>query len=378
MIGIIRNMLRRKVRTSLTVFGIAVGVFALTVMGAMSEGFATTVDGAVLLFSHAIQLSPARQGPGLKTPITMTTVAHVRQVGGVRYVANIIGGSLAEDDSGASFGPDESVYGVDPAYIRDFFGSVPLQTGRWLDPGDFRATVVGSNVAAKHHLGIGSVLTWHKNDYTVVGIMAPTNTFPDGYALMPFEAVRYDQKLPQSAVGELQAVAEPDADPEVVTKAINEEVPEVHAKSPGQSAAEIRQSLAIFSVLILGGAALAAIIGGLAVVNTMIMSVSERTREIGIKKALGADDRTIVGEFLAEAGLIGLLGGASGVWAGWIVATILNAVLAQALGGSDLWHVTPRLVAIVMTFALGLGLVAGVYPALSAARLDPVVALRAE
>jgi putative ABC transport system permease protein len=378
MIVVVHNMLRRKVRTGLTIFGIAVGVFALTVMGAMSEGFATTVDGAVQLFSHAIQLSPVQQSSGQKTLITTTTVAHVRQVAGVRYVANIIGGSLAEDDTGGSFGPDESVYGVDPAYIRDFFGTVPLRAGRWLDPGDFRATVVGANVATKHHLAVGSTLTWRQKDYTVVGVMAPTNTFPDGYALMPYEAVRYDQKLPVSAIGELQAVAEPNADPEVVTKAINREVPEVQAKSPGQSAAEIRQSLAIFSILTLGGAALAALIGGLAVVNTMIMSVSERTREIGIKKALGAEDRTIVGEYLAEAGLIGLAGGATGIWAGWVVATLLNVVLAQALGSSAIWQVTPRLVIVVLTFAVSLGLVAGVYPALSAARLDPVVALRSE
>jgi putative ABC transport system permease protein len=378
MIRIVRGMLRRKVRTGLTIFGIAVGVFALTVMGAMSEGFATTVDGAVRLFSHAIQLSPVQQASGQKTSITTTTVAHVRQVAGVRYVANIIGGRLAEDDTSVSFGPDESVYGVDPSYIRDFFGSLPLRAGRWLDPGDFRATVVGANVASKHHLSVGSTLTWRQKDYTVVGIMAPTNTFPDGYALMPYEAVRYDQKLLVSAIGELQAVAEPETDPEVVTKAINQEVPEVHAKSPGQSAAEIQQSLAIFSILTLGGAVMAAIIGGLAVVNTMIMSVNERTREIGIKKALGAEDRAIVGEYLAEAGLIGLAGGASGVWAGWVVATLLNAVLAQSLGGSALWQVTPRLVVVVLTFALGLGLVAGVYPALIAARLDPVVALRSD
>ena len=128
----------------------------------------------------------------------------------------------------------------------------------------------------------------------------------------------------------------------------------------------------------LGGAVLAGIVGGLAVVNTMIMSVNERTREIGIKKALGAEDSTIIREFLTEAALMGLIGGLAGAWFGWVTATMLNVLLAGALGGSDVWLVTPRLIALVMGFALGLGLFAGIYPAWSAARLDPVQALRAE
>jgi putative ABC transport system permease protein len=136
--------------------------------------------------------------------------------------------------------------------------------------------------------------------------------------------------------------------------------------------------MVVFNVIVLGGAALAAVVGGLAVVTTMIMSVNERTREIGIKKALGADDSTIVREYLAEAALMGLFGGASGLWFGWVVANLLNVVVAGGQGGSDVWLVTPRLAVMVLAFAVGLGLIAGVYPAWSAARLDPVQALRAE
>ena len=159
---------------------------------------------------------------------------------------------------------------------------------------------------------------------------------------------------------------------------INREVSRVHAKSPQEFVAEIRQAMVIFNIITLGGAVLAAIVGGLAVINTMIMSVNERTREIGIKKALGADDSTIVREYLTEAALIGLLGGIVGTWFGWVAVTILNDVLAASLGGSDVWLVTPRLILYVLAFALALGLLAGVYPAWAAARLDPVQALRAE
>lgn len=377
MIRIIRNMARRKVRTGLTVFGIAIGVFALTVMGAMSENFAGQLDGAVRLYSRVIGIQPAKRGADAR--LTHATVAHLRQVDGVLYVVNVIGSSLDDTgDNGISFGPPETVIGVDPTYLKYVYGSIPLQAGRWLDPSDERATVVGAKVAQKHHLGIGSALTWKKHDFTVVGIMSDTNTFPDQYALMPFDAAQRELKLAPSVVGELQVIVQPNADPDVVTRQINQQVPEVTAKSPKQEAAEIAQAMAVFNVIVLGGAALAALVGGLAVVNTMIMSVNERTREIGIKKALGAEDRTIIREYLSEAAMIGLFGGTAGLWAGWIVASLLNATIAASIGGSDVWQVTPRLALWVMVFAIGLGLVAGVYPAWSAARLDPVQALRAE
>jgi len=376
MMRILRNLARRKVRTGLTMFGIAIGVFALTVMGAMSENFAQIISGAEKLSSRTIQISPASRT--IDDRLTRVTLAHLRQVDGVQEVVTTLGGLLSDTSTGASFGPPEQVYGIDPAYIPDVFGTVSLAAGRWLDSADDRATVVGFKVAANHGLGIGSTLTWRKNDYVVVGIMAETETFPDEFAIMPYETVRRDLKLPPSVVGGVSVVPDPGADPEVVAARINREVPKVVAKSPRQFVEEIRQAMVIFNIITLGGAVLAAIVGGLAVINTMIMSVNERTREIGIKKALGADDSTIVREYLTEAALIGLFGGVVGIWFGWVVVTVLNDVLAASLGGSTVWLVTPRLILYVLGFALALGLLAGVYPAWAAARLDPVQALRAE
>jgi putative ABC transport system permease protein len=376
MIQILRNLARRRVRTGLTVFGIAIGVFALTVMGAMSENFANLLDNAERLSSQDIQISPASRSPEDRPD--RTTLAHLRQVEGVKSVVTTLGGILSDTDTGVSFGPPNQVYGIDPAYLPDVLGSVPLAAGRWLDAGDFRSAVVGSKVASGDHLGVGSILTWRKNDYLVVGIMGETDTFPDNFAVMPLDTVRRDLRLPTDIVGGITVVPEPGVDPEVVAARINDQVSKVRAKSPRQFVAEIRQGLAVFNIIMLGGAVLAGIVGGLAVVNTMIMSVNERTREIGIKKALGAEDRTIVREFLTEAAAMGVIGGLAGAWSGWVAATLLNVVLSSSLGGSNVWLVTPRLIALVLSFALGLGLFAGIFPAWSAARLDPVQALRAE
>jgi len=199
MIQILRNLARRRVRTGLTVFGIAIGVFALTVMGAMSENFANLLDNAERLSSQDIQISPASRSPEDRPD--RTTLAHLRQVEGVKSVVTTLGGILSDTDTGVSFGPPNQVYGIDPAYLPDVLGSVPLAAGRWLDAGDFRSAVVGSKVASGDHLGVGSTLTWRKNDYLVVGIMGETDTFPDNFAVMPLDTVRRDLRLPPHAVG---------------------------------------------------------------------------------------------------------------------------------------------------------------------------------
>ena len=230
MMQILRNMARRWVRTGLTVFGIAIGVFALTVMGAMSENFANLLDSAERLASRNIQIQPATRS--IDDRIDRTTIAHLKQVDGVEAVVTTLGGILADDNTDVSFGPPNQVYGIDPVYIPDVLGSVQLQAGRWLDESDFRATVVGSKVAVSYNLGIGSTLTWRKNDYTVVGIMSETDTFPDNFAVMPEDTVRRDLKLPADVIGSLTVIPEPGLDPEVVANRINDEVSKVRAQSP--------------------------------------------------------------------------------------------------------------------------------------------------
>ena len=106
----------------------------------------------------------------------------------------------------------------------------------------------------------------------------------------------------------------------------------------------------------------------------MVMSVTERVREIGIKKAVGAPTSAILREFLIEATLLGAIGGVIGLVAGTILVYVLNAQTAGS--GTSVFLVTPMLLLRSLAFATVLGALAGIYPALRAARLDPVAALR--
>jgi putative ABC transport system permease protein len=129
---------------------------------------------------------------------------------------------------------------------------------------------------------------------------------------------------------------------------------------------------AIFTAITTVAALLALVIGGLSVVNTMLMAVTERVREIGLKKAVGARTRHVLGEFLAESTLIGAIGGVLGFSLGYLLTLALDGT-----GGSGgLFLVTPRLVILCLGFAVVLGAVAGLLPAARASRMDPVLALR--
>ncbi len=132
----------------------------------------------------------------------------------------------------------------------------------------------------------------------------------------------------------------------------------------------------IFNAIIIGVALISLIVGGLSVINTMAMSVAERTREIGIKRAIGGSRFRVVREIVAEAGFIGLLGGLIGLALGALVVVAANG--AGRSSGTILFDLTPGTAVFAIVFSTVLGAIAGIVPALHAARLDPVVALRYE
>jgi putative ABC transport system permease protein len=150
----------------------------------------------------------------------------------------------------------------------------------------------------------------------------------------------------------------------------------VKATKPSDIVTAFKSGGAIFTAITTAAALLALIIGGLSVVNTMFMAVAERVREIGLKKAVGATTLNIMGEFLIEATLIGVVGGLVGYGLGASITYVLNATTPP--GQSTLFLVTPALTILAIGFATVLGALAGILPAWRAARLDPVTALRNE
>ncbi len=373
MLEILRNMMRRKVRTGLTVFGIVVGIFAVTVMGSMTEYFNVLIANARAGAGESIIVTPKG---GFRATLSDADRRRIERVPGVKSIVPEVT-TFLDSLSGVSFGPPDQMMGIPPDDALVLFSNDDLSAGRWIQRGDTYQAVIGYNIAKKKKLGLGGVLTWREKDFQVIGILKETQTAPDGWVIVPMDIVQRTLKRPD-LITQMNVIPENAGEANALVARIKDAVENINVQTLDEQLDAIEQALAVFNAILLSSAVLAAIIGGLAVVNTMIMSVSERTPEVGLKKAIGATEGNIISEFLLEAAMIGLLGGAIGFLLGWGMAGLLNLSAAQALGGAEIFKVTPRLAAIAIGFAVILGVVAGLLPAWNAARLDPVVALREE
>jgi putative ABC transport system permease protein len=380
---ILNNIIQRKLRTGLTVFGIALGIFAVIVMGGMSEHFNLTFERSISLTADKIRVLP--EGGFFGASLSESKVAEVKRVPGVSDAFALLQVPLDPDSLG--FFGGNVVIGIPPEKQQLSLKDTELTQGRWLVIGDGYRTVLGSSVAREFNLNVGeeleikskrvqrtSSVTQIRN-FTVVGIMEYTGSFFDNAVMIPLDRAQkfYERG---DTVSMILAVPDANADPEELTKRIGLNVEKVTTFSPAELKRQIEQSLVIFSLITISAAVLAAIIGGLSVMNTMLMSVSERTKEFGLMKALGAETKDILFMTMGEAALMGVLGGILGILGGGVLVFYLNEYLASQ--GTVLFSITPRLLLIAIGFATLLGVISGTYPAYRAARMSPMEALRYE
>jgi putative ABC transport system permease protein len=394
---IIRNMARRKLRSTLTILGIVIGIFALTTMGAMAEHFNALIGGGVTYFGSNVQVGPPDGQTGI---LPLSKLDELKKIDGVQavfpsYSVPANPGAL----NGFSFGVPDTIASSDPAEGRYSAFKTTMAQGRDITASARGEVVLGSTIATEFKKNVGDTIDlpvkpkdarpdFVNHTFTVVGILNPTRTAPDNFASVsvPDAQMLFKDTLPiairdsvdttkvtqsftvyghpGSSLSELDAIA----------NRINQQLNGVKAQRPSDLVNAFKAGGTTFTAITTAAAVLALVIGGLSVVNTMIMAVTERFREIGLKKAVGAHTRHVLREFLTEATLIGFIGGAVGYLLGLGLTNLIN--YAGKASNLELFLVTPKLTVIALGFAIALGALAGVIPALRAARLDPVTALR--
>ncbi|MBC7086034.1 MAG: ABC transporter permease [Methanomethylovorans sp.] len=365
---IIKNATQRKVRTILTICGIALGIFALVVMGAMSENFGQTFEKSMSLTSDKIRVFA--QSGIFGSGLSEKKVSDVRHVAGVEDAYGVFVTLFDEDQFGMS---GKQVLGVPPRKSRNVLEPVELKAGRFLTAGDTYGVVVGKNIAGEYGLDVGNTLELNKKKFTVVGILEYTGSIFDSYAIIPLDTAQKVYNA-NNSITYIFVQPAPGVDAELLARRIELSVKGVNTISPNELKEQASESLLIFSVVTISSAILAAIIGGLSVMNTMLMSVAERTREFGILKAMGAENKDIILLTLGEAALLGAIGGILGIITGSTATYVLNTWLASK--GMVLFIITDRLLIIAMLFAIFIGMVSGTYPAYRAAKMSPMEALR--
>lgn len=380
---VLLNMWRRKARTLLTVLGIVVGIFALTVLGGLSARLNQQVKGARSWFTSSISVVPAGGGlfgGGNNTYLDLSTVSDIEKVEGVQCAVPGIG-VLLEDTGGFSFGAPDLVIGLDLECGPKLLEQIPLADGRLLEPGDTGKVVLGSTLAEKFNATVGSEVKLRGEPFEVVGIFEPTLSAPDTFAFVSYpealDLFRAANPFIQKNVdiaSVIYVLWQKGIDPEALAGRISGEVPDVRVISPKDAEKQISQFSLIFNAILFGVALIALIVGGLSIINTMIMSVSERTREIGLKKAVGAETYSILFEYLTESAMIGFIGGVIGAGFGVITIVLLNN--ATSSSNVTVFGLTPMVIIGPVVFGTLLGALAGVFPALRAARLKPVDSLK--
>jgi putative ABC transport system permease protein len=383
---LLRELSRRKLRTTLTILGITIGIWALVVFGSMANKITALVEGGSEYYANKILVT---DGSTFGTaPMGLESADTIRDLDGVAAVDAQIQ-LLWDLEPSVSFSIPDMVIGAIPGADEGLEAfELQLATGRMLTAEDEgNLVVLGSGLAAEYGVAAGDTLDIRGHQFEVIGTLQPTLTAPDTTGIVPLAAAQelFIETLPPLITdaiepGELvnQIVVYPDAGADVddVATRIEGAVANSATMTGAEFDEQIGASTAIFNAIIIGVAIISLVVGGLSVINTMAMSVAERTREIGIRRAIGGSRGRIIRALVAEAGLIGFIGGLIGLGLGALVVVLANE--AGRAGGTVLFDLNPGTALFAVAFSTILGILAGVIPAWSAARLDPVAALRYE
>ena len=393
--SMLRNLTRRKLRTALTIIGIAVGIWALVVMAALATKLSVLVEGGSTYFRDKVVVTDAANTPFSQAtltlpPLTIDIVQQIEQVPGVAVAVPRVLLPMNPDGPGNAFQIPAYIVGYTAGADRGH-ETFPLRIakGRATAVGDEGHQVVflGADLAREFDKRPGDTFQIRGIEFEVVGVGEPRLMFFDSSAVIPLAEAQamLSREAPIVAgrgldAGQLTSMVmvypEDGVDTGLLAQRIKQKIPKVRAGTSTDYDDEFGSTLAIFNTIILSVALISVVVGGLSVINTMTISVAERTREIGIKRAIGASRSRIMRELLSEAAIIGLIGGLLGLASGAVFVYGANKI--GEASGTVLFLLTPGIAILAVAFSTVLGTVAGALPAWNASGLDPVEALRYE
>jgi putative ABC transport system permease protein len=391
-----------KTRAALTILGIVIGVAAVIAMLAVGSGAQDTILGSIggigtnLLF--VFQGNPQEELAN-EQPMTMgdaNAIGDIFQAPHVEDVAPVITGPITAVYSGET--SNSEIYGVTPSYetVRNY----GLLEGEFINDehlnGRASVALLGVDVADKlfdrRELITGETIRLDGQPFRVIGILEPKGggSFgsQDDVILVPLTTARV--RLVDRERDHIDLVFAQAINAESVMLA-NQEIAQIlrtrHRTELGADDFSIFTQEDFLSVagtitnvltIFLGGiAAISLLVGGIGIMNIMLVSVTERTKEIGLRKAVGAKKKDILIQFLTESSLLSLIGGIIGIIFGWIIAFAVGKI-AEASGTPFVPAVSLSAILLATIFSTAVGLFFGIYPANRAANLEPVEALRYE
>ena len=401
----LRALLGNKMRSALTMLGILIGVAAViavlslgSAQGALvEESFATL--GANLLYVMPREAGVMGAGVGEATLTVGDAEAiarHAPSVAGVAPTAQTYAQVIAGRESLNSL-----IAGVTPA--AEWVDNYAVARGSFITESDYsarsRGAVLGSEVA-KTLFGqmdpTGQSIRIAGRQFQVIGVLESRGTgfgMEDLRVYVPLST--FYTTLAASQAGsrgnsvDMISVHVGSSDGlESAMEEITAILRDTHGIREGEGddfrvismesvARQVTQVMGILQLILAGIAGISLLVGGIGIMNIMLVSVTERIREIGLRKAVGAKRRDILIQFLIEAATLGLCGGAMGVGLGWIIVKIMSIIATNA-GFPFSATLAGNAIVLAVSVAICIGLISGLYPAIRAARLDPIESLRHE
>ena len=403
----LRALAKNKMRTGLTVLGVVIGIAAVTTMVSIGESASALVQGQFeMLGTNVIVVVPGsrRRGGVRQATVPTLTAEDSRAIGDecstVLASSPLVGTSGQLIYGNTNWNPKE-MWGVGPDYL--IVRNWQLQYGGFFSDHEVtsasKVCVIGQTVVARLFQTlnpIGQTIRIKNIPFRVIGVLEAKGANmvgddQDNVVLMPYSTVR--KRLQGSGFDNVHAIMVSARSVQRMTEAtdeVNQLLLERHRVAPGENAdfhvqntTEIANVLGIITgtmtLLLSSIAGISLVVGGVGIMNIMLVSVTERTREIGIRMAVGARGRDILRQFLVESVLLSSIGGVVGLLLGIGASLAITTAINSFSSGTD-WPVVVSFpaAAVAMLFAAGVGIFFGYYPALRASRLDPIEALRYE
>jgi putative ABC transport system permease protein len=395
-----KGLLTRRLRSWLTMIGIFIGIAAVVSLISLGQGMQQAIGAQFAALGSdkfILQASGGFGPPGMDTlvPITTHDVGLLKKVEGVKLVTQRILKPARFEYK------DEILYDYvatipeqkEEADLIIAANNLDLASGRLLKKGDKFKAVLGADYSEEGRFGkavsVGDNLIIEENTFTVVGILKKTGSpNSDGAALIPEETAKEIFGTGDTVSMIIAQVINPEELDRVVSNAerairkdrgLEEGKENFQIQTPQQILDSLNTVLFVVQAILVGIAAISLIVGGVGIMNTMYTAVLERTRDIGIMKSIGAKNSDVLLIFLIESGMLGAAGGAIGVAIGVLFSQIVAVGSRIALGTSLIeaqfsWY----LIVGALLFAFVIGSASGILPAMQAARLQPVEALRYE
>jgi len=400
----LRALAINKLRSLLTMLGIIIGVGAVIVMIAVGSGAQARVEEQIrsLGSNLLLILSGATTSGGVRTGFgSNLTLSEDDATAIPREIPDVMAAPALRGSAQIVWGNQNwstVIFGVTPEYLE--VRQWEIAAGRSFDATDIagaaKVCLIGQTVARQLFGGVdpvGQSIRVRRVPFTVVGVLegkgqSMMGSDQDDLLIMPISTARKRvlgaaNLAKQRSVGTIWVKVPEGNDMKAAEEQVRALLRQRHRLQPGQDddfslrnleevAAAQEASSRVLALLLAAVASVSLVVGGIGIMNIMLVSVTERTREIGLRRAVGARTRDILGQFLVEAVTLSLIGGLAGIALG--VGAAFG--IAQVAG----WRIvlSPEAVALAVAFAFVIGVFFGFYPARKAARLNPVEALRFE